>query len=225
MIDLIVIALVAAIVISRFTKFKLPKDPRDAQGRRGDLERLRRNPLVRDDAPNVVDITAQAEARKAENAPEPKDTAARAAEKARAAREAAKHLSGLAKIKALDSRFQEEEFLEGAKAAYRYFYDCWNAKDEEGLANLCAPGLYDRVSMELADSDWQPVKVDDLRDATIVTARVHGKTAVVEVQFETTEREGDAAPRTMQRRWVLARPLGSEDPNWELESMRTGADA
>jgi predicted lipid-binding transport protein (Tim44 family) len=217
MIDLIVIALVAAIVVSRFTKFKLPKDPRDAAQRRNDLDLLRGKPLMRDDAPsNVVDITAQTEARKAEAAGKPT---------AQASREAVKHLSGLAKIKALDSGFREEDFLEGAKAAYGYFYQSWNAKDEEALENLCAPGLYDRVAVELQSDDWQPVQVDDLRDAEILSARVHGKTAVIEVQFESVEREGEGTPRTMRRRWVLARPLGSEDPNWELESMTTGADA
>lgn len=217
MIDLIIIALVAAIVVSRFTKFKLPKDPRDAAQRRSDLDRLRRNPLVRDDAPNnVVDITAQTEARKAEDARAPA---------AQASREAAKHLSGLAKIKALDGNFREEDFLEGAKAAYGYFYQSWNARDEDGLANLCAPALYDRMVMEMQGEDWQPVQVDDLRDAEILSARVHGKTAVIEVQFDSVEREGEGAPRTMRRRWVLARPLNSDDPNWELESMSMGADA
>ncbi len=216
MIDLIVIALVAAIVVSRFTKFKLPKDPRDAAQRRNDLERLRRKPLMRDDAPsNVVDITAQTEARKAETA--------KAA--AQPSREAVKHLSGLAKIKALDPSFRDEDFLEGAKAAYSFYYQSWNAKDEEALANLCAPGMYDRVVVDLNSDDWQEVHVDDVRDAEIVSARVHGKTAVIEVQFDSVEREGEGTPRTMRRRWVLARPLGSEDPNWELERMTTGADA
>lgn len=217
MIDLIVIALVAAIVVSRFTKFKLPKDPRDAAQRRSDLDRLRRNPLVRDDAPNnVVDITAQAEARKAET---------ESTSSASARREAAKHLTGLAKIKALDSSFREEEFLEGAKGAYGYFYQSWNAKDEEALSHLCAPALYDRLMVDLQDSNWQPVQVDDLRDAEILSARVHGKTAVIEVQFDSVEREGEGTPRSMKRRWVLARPMNSEDPNWELESMSMGADA
>lgn len=215
MIDLIVIALVAAIVVSRFTKFRLPKDPRDSAQRRSDLDRLRGKPLVRDDAPNVVDITAQTAARKADERKAP--VPAKAAE--------VKHLSGLAKIKAMEPGFKDETFLEGAKAAYAYFYQSWNAKDEEALANLCAPGLYDRLISELHSADWQPVQLDDLRDAEIVNARVHGKTAVIEVQFDSVECEGEASPRQLQRRWVLARPLNSEDPNWELESIRTGADA
>jgi len=219
MIDLIVIALVAAIVVSRFTKFKLPKDPRDAAQRRSDLDRLRRNPLMRDETPNnVVDITDQTEARKT-------GPVVSAHEQAKAAREAAKNLSGLAKIKALDAGFKEDEFLEGAKAAYTYFYQSWNAKDEEALANLCAPALYDRLLVELHDRIWQPVYIDDLRDAMILNARVHGKTAVIDVQFDSLEREGEATARRMQRRWVLARPLNSDDPNWELEHISTGADA
>lgn len=216
MIDLIVIALVAAVVVSRFTKFKLPKDPRDPAQRRSDFDRLRGKSSARDEASNVVDITAQAAARKVDSRP---------AEAAPAKAADVKHLSGLAKIKALEPSFKEDAFLEGANAAYGYFYQSWNTKDEEALANLCAPGLYDRVVTDLHSAEWQPVHIDDLRDASIVSARVHGKTAVIEVRFDSTEREGEGAPRIMQRRWVLARPLGSDDPNWELESMSAGADA
>ena len=214
LIDLIVLVLVVVIIVSRFTKFKLPKDPRDKAARRADLDRLRGRPLLRDDEPKVVDITQAAEVRKSPVA-KPKN----------AGFEAAKNLTGVAKIKALEPSFDEEVFLDGAKAAYGYFYTCWNAKDEEGLANLCAPALFDRLEIEMNDNSWEQVEIDDITSVRVVDARVHGKTAVIDVAFDTVEREGSASPKPVKRTWVLARPLGSEDPNWELEDIKTGADA
>ena len=221
MLDLIIIALVAAIVVSRFTKFKLPKDPRDRAQRKGDLDRLRRPPTPREDGSNVVDITAATEAIPATSQAAP----ASKAKQERAQREAAKNLTGLAKIKALDTGFDEQAFLDGTRQAYLFFYTCWNAKDEEGLAKLCAPTLHDRLVAEMADRSWRPVQVDEIFEVELKNARVHGKTAVIEVQFDTREREGTMPARALQRRWVLARPLGSDDPNWELEDIHTGADA
>jgi predicted lipid-binding transport protein (Tim44 family) len=211
LIDLIVMVLVIAVVLTRFTKFKLPTDPRDKAARRADIERLRERPLLRDEAP-------------AEMAEEPKPAPRKPS--ARELQEAAKGLSGLAKVKALEPGFHEADFLEGAKAAYGYFYTCWNARDEEGLDNLCAPALHGRLLTQLQDDRvWEPVAVDEITLATLGDARVHGKTAVIDVHFETVERMGDSAARPVQRTWVLARPLGSEDPNWELQDIRTTTDA
>lgn len=215
LIDLIVMVLVVVVVVTRFTKFKLPTDTRDKAARRSDLERLRGRPLLRDDEP-VVDVTPAAD----EPKPAPRKPSARELQ------EAAKGLTGLAKIKVLEPGFQEADFVDGAKSAYGYFYTCWNAKDEDGLDNLCAPALYGRLLTQLHDDRvWEPVTVDEIVSAEIGEARVHGKTAVISVEFETLERMGDSAARTVHRTWVLARPLGSEDPNWELQDIRTTTDA
>lgn len=221
LIDIIVIALVVAVVVTRFTKFKLPKDPRDSATRRADLDKLRGRPLIRDEAPR--DVTPVAEASRMEVEP-PKPSRKPSAKDLQAA---AQGLSGIAKVKALEPGFDEAEFIEGAKGAYGYFYSCWNAKDEEGLENLCAPALFDRLQVQLHDARvWQEVHVDEITEATLGDARVHGKTAVIDVTFATREREGNvSAARAVKRQWVLARPLGSEDPNWELQDIKTTVDA
>lgn len=216
LIDIVVIVLVVVAIASRFTKFKLPRDTRDKAARRGDLDALRGRPLLRDDVPKVVDITQQAEATPVKpRKPSQKEMM-----------DAAKGLTGMAKIKALEPGFDEAVFLDGAKSAYTYFYTTWNARDQVGLDNLCAPKLYDRLMTELHDDAiWQPVQVDAITSAEVVNARVHGRTVVMEVDFEAVQREGNASARTMRSRWVLARPLGSEDPNWELQDIKTGMDA
>lgn len=219
LIDIIVIGLVIAVIVTRFTKFKLPKDPRDSAARRADVERLRGRPLLRDDEPR--DVTAQAQATKLDDAPNPVRKPS-----AKDLQAAAKGLTGMAKIKALEPGFNEADFIDGAKGAYGYFYTCWNAKDEEGLANLCAPALFDRLMVQLQDERmWEETHVDEITDVAILEARVHGKTAVIDVAFDTLEREGTSAARRVKRLWVLARPLGSDDPNWEVQDIKTTVDA
>lgn len=217
LIDLIVLVLVVVIVVTRFTKFKLPTDKRDAQARRSDLDRLRQRPLMRDDLPEQqpVDMTPAAQATKPARKPSQKEMMAQA-----------KNLTGMAKLKALDPGFKEPDFLEGAKAAYGYFYESWNARDEEGLDNLCAPALFGRLMNDMNDdATFMPVVVDEIVDARIGDVKVHGQTAIVSVDFEAEQREGDGPVKVVHSRWVLARPLGSEDPNWELQDIVTRSDA
>lgn len=214
LLDIIVLVLVIVAVVSRFTKFKLPKDLRDKQSRRAELDRLRGRPLVRDDKPEAVDVTAEAEVARVPRKPAFKDLQA-----------AAKNLSGMAKVKALEPSFNEAEFIEGAKGAYGYFYTCWNAKDEQGLDDLCAPALHGRLLNDLNDKAYAKVEVDEILSAEIGEARVNGRTAIIDVNFVTLEREGGSAARERKSVWVLARPLGSEDPNWELQDIRVRTDS
>jgi predicted lipid-binding transport protein (Tim44 family) len=138
----------------------------------------------------------------------------------------AKGLSGVAKLKVMEPGFSEADFLDGARAAYGYFYQSWNARDEEGLDNLCAPTLFGRLMNELHDdATYAPVEVDEIVDARIGDVRVHGQTAIVSVDFEAVQREGDGVAKTVKSKWVLARPLGSEDPNWELQDIVVRSDA
>lgn len=211
-IDIVVLVLVGLAVVTRFTKFKLPKDGRDKAAKGQDWGQLRRGLMPQD-----------------ETKPEPKvvgEGAAPVASKpVKPAKDAGKGLEGIAKIAALEPGFSEKEFLNGAKAAYGYFYECWNRKDESGMDELCAPVLLNRVVARWQGKDWQAVTVDSLDDAKVAGARVHGKTAIVEVDFKATQREGAGVPKSVRGRWTLARALNSDDPNWELQDMKTGVDA
>jgi len=203
LIDIIILIGVAVFVVTRFTKFKLPKDPRDKAARRADWGRLGAEPR-RDPAPAAA------------HPPKPKTVA----------RGAAKDLQGMDKIRALEPAFDEAAFLDGAKAAYRYFYERWNARDRDGLDDLCAPALLARLTARWEDpAEPAQIMVQEVGEARIRGARVHGRTAIVEVEFAAVHREDGHAPRPVASRWTLARPLASDDPNWELEDMTTGMDA
>lgn len=213
LIDILVFLLIAAVVVSRFLKFKLPRDPRDKAARKADWGRLRQG-LFHDDA------AAPVQPQQGDAQPALPKTVGRGV-----AKDAGKGLEGIAKVKAMDPAFDEVAFLEGAKDAYTYFYRCWNDKDEDALGNLCAPVLFNRVAERWDSKAWAPVTVDSIESAVISGARVHGRTAIITVAFKAVQREGAGVPKTVNSRWTLARPLSSDDPNWELQEMTTGVDA
>ncbi len=218
-IDILIVLGVVLFAASRFFAHKLPRDDRPKGSAKKDWESLLSRPR-----------TAEPEKPAA-----PKKARASLAEiKA----ESAKNLTGIEKIRALDENFDEERFVNGVKTAYHYFYDRWNAADEEGLDALCGPQLLSELSSNLEAlakrGVRQTVTVEEVQDVEIKSARVNGRTAVIEVLIHARQSESEGplgekaigAPHTAQSRWVLARALGSDDPNWELQSMHpAGAQA
>lgn len=210
LIDLLITGLILVVVISRFIKFNLPKDPR-ARGQRGNdfnqwLAGMARGaspetgtPRRKKPAKPVVDVAA---------------------------------LDGLAKLKALDAGFDEDSFKQGTAAAYRYFYTSWNAMDVPALDKLCGPELLAQLEASLEDyrerGATPQVVVSDVRSVDIVDADVKAKTAVVRARIVAVQSDDEvvagkganqAQPREVVVEWVLARPLTSDDPNWELQRI------
>lgn len=211
LIDILILGLVLAFVVSRFFKHDLPTDPRKKGDRRMDWQDLtqRLMPVASaegDGKPakprkaKVVDVVG---------------------------------LSGVELLKATDEGFDEQVFKDGVAKAYTYFYQCWNAMDVPGLDKLCGPELMARLEASLKDYTKRgatpEVVVSAVEGVEIVAAKVKAKTAVVEVRIRATQSEGEvkagkeianqALPKPVQVVWVLARALTSDDPNWELQSM------
>lgn len=221
LIDIIVVVLVLAFVVSRFTGFSLPKDPRKPQERRGDWEQLKQK--FGAPPPQVKDITPV--------------TAVKAPKKPVKPKVDVSGLSGIEQVKALDASFSEEGFKQGVEAAYKYFYQCWNNLDEEGLDNLCGTALMDKLTVQLADHKKHKTKpqvlINSIDAVEIADARVKGRSAVIEVLITATQSEdeigvakkrkgGATGPVVHQQqvKWVLARALNSDDPNWELQDIK-----
>lgn len=144
-----------------------------------------------------------------------------AAKKTAAQQRAAASLTGIAQIKALDPTFDKNQFLAGAKSAYTMFYDACNNRDEESLDALTAPRLFDEVidKLEAAGKDYQ-TKITSVDDVKIVDSKVHGRAILIDVKY--TAKQSDkpkAAAKKVEQIWTWAKPVGTEDPNWELESI------
>lgn len=144
--------------------------------------------------------------------------------------------SGVDLLKQTMADFDEKHFLQGAKKAYQYYYEKWNTKDDEALSQLLAPHVLAPLVEELNELDEKnrtpQVEVKRINRAEIVDARLNGRTAIVDVQFEVqqadnmvSEKTGklvgkEKAPKTVKTVWTFARPVDSEDPNWEVEAIQ-----
>jgi predicted lipid-binding transport protein (Tim44 family) len=221
LLELLVLGLVVLFIVTRLTGFKLPTDTRDAASRKAELERLfGKKRASSNRAREAYDTPSTPEQAAAEEAEAP---AAKPRRAAPTARDVA-HLSGLEQLKALDSNFDLPNFMEGAIAAYGYFYDCYNARDNEGIINLCGPALEESV---LQDWETNPaaIVVEGEPEPSFKEARIHGRTALVTLAFTANHRVGKGAPKPTRSIWVFARALNSADPNWEVQSITPAADA
>jgi predicted lipid-binding transport protein (Tim44 family) len=220
LVDAIVVLLVLAFAVSRFVGYKLPRDSTPKQPiDRGNPKRV--------DWANVRQQFGRRVERKPAEAATPKPSLARPAVK----RVDLKGLSGLEQIKALEPEFDEAKFKAGTVAAYKYFYKCWNAMDVDKLAQVVAPELLAQLADTLegyrARAAKPLVSVGKV-DVAIGKAKVMGRTAVIEAEIAAAQTDDEvknarnataAQPHPVRVTWVLARPFGSDDPNWELQRI------
>jgi predicted lipid-binding transport protein (Tim44 family) len=143
---------------------------------------------------------------------------------------------GMAELKKLDRTFNENSFLNGAKEAFFMFYDGANNQDEDLLENLTSPKLFDEVMDKIEEKMDKGVipktDVKEIVSADIIDTRIQGKAAIVSVKYnakiaeyeeniKTNKVTKNAAKKakTIQTVWTWARPVDSDDPNWELEEI------
>jgi predicted lipid-binding transport protein (Tim44 family) len=146
---------------------------------------------------------------------------------------------GLAEVKRADPRFDVEEFLGGARAAYEMIVTAYAAGDTETLRPLLSDAVYQGFAqaIETRKRTNQTTKTTfvAMREAGLAEIAMVGRTAEVTVRFVaelinvTHDAEGrvvdgdPAAVKTVTDVWTFARDTASRDPNWQL--VRTGSEA
>lgn len=228
--DVLIALVVLVWVITRFTGFKLPVDLRDKAARDEEFRKLfgrarlgeardpekddRRVALQNDLQDMHEDVDVQMEPQV-----ETKNVVR--------GRGKAKVVSGLDEIRQRDRSFDEGKFLAGVEKAVEYFYESWNAKDVQALDELCGPQLLAQITTGWEEQDtWELIVLEAIDKVSIVDARVHGRSAVIQVDLKLRLREGKrSVVRNVSKVWVLARAMNASDPNWELQEIKTVADA
>lgn len=202
-VDILVLVALVVVVASLFLRFRLPKDDRPKAERRGWQELVEKfQPKKAEPQPEMTPLPAVAQ------------NARNMALRAKGKLVVPKGLGGVPALKAVDPTFTEAGFTKGAKDAYQFFHEKWAAGDEDELAHLCAPRLLDALSDgELGKA---PGKVAEIKTVKITGARLNGRTAIVDVNFEA--KHGN---KLLKSHWTLARAVGGLDPNWELQSLTT----
>lgn len=145
---------------------------------------------------------------------------------------------GLDAIAAIETEFDPEHFLAGAKGAYEMIVVAFAAGDRQTLRSLLAKDVLDSFETAITHRQEGGEKVEttlvSLDKADIDDAQLRDRTAQISVRFSsklitvTRDRTGkiiEGSPDTivdMTDVWTFAHDAGSRDPNWKLVATGPG---
>jgi predicted lipid-binding transport protein (Tim44 family) len=215
--DIILFGMVAAFLVLRL---------RAVLGRRTGTERQRENPLLRRPEParerggdNVVALPERGIEAPPDTGPVSLD-------------------QGLGQIHAADPGFDAKTFTGGARGAFEIIVNAFAAGDTATLRPLLSDEVYERfaeaIRARVAAKETHETRLETIKSAEIVEARLGGRTAFVTVRFSSDQtnvtRAADGsvvdgeADRIVEKTdfWTFARNTRSQDPNWVLVATRSG---
>lgn len=150
---------------------------------------------------------------------------------------AAHDLGGLAQVRLADPRFDERQFVEGAKVAFEMIITAFAAGDTGTLKPLLSEEVFANFAQSIREREQQghrqEISLVAIKSAEIVDAYMGGRHAHITVRFVTdqivVERDNDGhviegtpdAVSEVTDTWTFARDTRSSDPNWTL--VATGA--
>lgn len=152
---------------------------------------------------------------------------------------AAPQAPGIAGLKKVDPGFDEERFLDGARAAFETILEAFSAGKKDELRFLIAGDAYDLFAAEIdrraERGETLETTLVAFRSAEIMAALADEKLARITVKFVTEQigvrrnAEGESIDggerRTarLQDIWTFGRNPQSGDPNWVLLDTRPEA--
>ena len=145
---------------------------------------------------------------------------------------------GLNAVARLDSSFDLQHFLTGAKSAYEMIVMAFAAGDRRSLNDLLSGEVYEGFEAAIRDREQRGEKIErkfvGIDKAELVSAEVRGKMAHLTVRFVsqiisvTRDKSGavvDGSPdkvADITDVWTFARDASSRDPNWKLVGTESG---
>ncbi len=145
--------------------------------------------------------------------------------------------AGLTQIKLTDQSFDEEQFLQGARAAFELVVDAYARGDSKALRPLLANDVFQDFDGAIKEREKAKQTLEttlvNITSADIVEAELQGRTAFVTVKFVSEQInvlrdakdnlvEGDPDHVTeVTDIWTFARNTRSRDPNWTLVATRS----
>jgi predicted lipid-binding transport protein (Tim44 family) len=145
--------------------------------------------------------------------------------------------AGLTQIKLADRDFDEDGFLEGARAAFEMIVNAYAQGDRKALRQLLANDVYADFEQALDEREQAGQALEttlvNIRDSEIVEAELQNRTAFVTVRFVSEQInvlkdadgkvvEGDPEQvLDVTDIWTFARNTRSRDPNWTLVATRS----
>ncbi|MDR1827131.1 MAG: Tim44/TimA family putative adaptor protein [Methylobacteriaceae bacterium] len=146
--------------------------------------------------------------------------------------------AGLNAIAGIDSKFDAEEFLEGARSAYELLVTAFAKGDRETLQEYLSRDVYASFDQALKQREAMDEQVSttfvSIDKADITKVEVRERTAFITVSFaskmitSTRDSQGhvvDGDPNSIVEVfdiWTFSRTLGRRDPNWILVDTQEG---
>lgn len=144
--------------------------------------------------------------------------------------------SGLTQVKVADPSFEEQSFLQGARAAFEMIVTAFANGDRDTLRALTAGEVYEDLITALDEREARGHVLETtlvgIKRAEIVDAGMQGSEARVVVRFESEQVNvtRDAEGQTIAGSenvvdeatdiWTFARDTRQGDPNWALVETR-----
>lgn len=145
---------------------------------------------------------------------------------------------GLDEIAAVDSSFNAQHFVSGAKSAYEMIVLAFAAGDRRTLKDLLSPEVYEGFETAIRGREQRGEKVEtrfaSIDQADLVGAGVRDKVAQLTVRFHsqmisvTRDKDGTVIDGTPEKLtdvtdvWTFSREVSSRDPNWKLVGTESG---
>jgi predicted lipid-binding transport protein (Tim44 family) len=145
---------------------------------------------------------------------------------------------GLMDVKLADRTFDEDVFLQGARGAHEMIVTAFAKGDRDTLRPLVNDDVFGAFDGAIRAREQREERIDfsfeGLKSAQITGAEMKGKTAEVNVAFESDVIlagydqhgrliEGEArTPHRVTDLWTFARDTRSRDPNWTLVATSSG---
>ena len=144
--------------------------------------------------------------------------------------------SALKKIKNLDSSFESDDFLIGAKKAFELILNKYSMNELDSIKSFISSNLYksflEQTNKRKKTKENLEISIIGIKQAEIVSATLSKKTlAEIGVLFEseqvqvTKDSKGNSIDGdqnqilTIKELWVFSRDTKSVSPNWVLEKI------
>jgi predicted lipid-binding transport protein (Tim44 family) len=135
----------------------------------------------------------------------------------------------LARVRGVDSSFEEKHFLSGARAAFQMIVQAFASGDLATLRPLLSSHLYGEFGRAISarPRGAPPDKIEFVGPvaAEITDARVNGSEVQIQVRFASRQSRAGETETPQDETvdlWTFARDAGARDPNWQLVETAAG---
>lgn len=117
--------------------------------------------------------------------------------------------------------FDENEFIEGAKAAYVRLNTAWDKRDIDDIARFASPAFLNEIKAQAAEDPKPSITEIMLVNASLVEVKQDGDDQMAVVFFNVLLRESanQAAPTDVREMWHFARSADGSG-QWKLDGIQ-----